>query len=247
MRYELMRAGQTREAIEKNWPVILPLGVLEYHGEHLPLGVDTLVVEKALERLEGEIDFVLMPTFYYGASSYAVAPPDNGCGTVNIETEILTKFGLSLFRDLLRTGFRNVKAFIWHQSENFAAGMPTDLSFKLAARQAIFEYLEKERGEGWWGSEKMQGYYSEHDAGSDPFNWVQIHALLDAEGFKKNPLDHAGKVETSLMLATLPETVKMDKLDPTLWYCRTAKDASAEFGEKYMALILDHLREVLKK
>jgi len=32
MRYELMLPHQLREAIDKNWPVILPLGVLEYHA-----------------------------------------------------------------------------------------------------------------------------------------------------------------------------------------------------------------------
>jgi creatinine amidohydrolase len=36
--------------------------------------------------------------------------------------------------------------------------MPTDLAFKFAARQAIFAFLEKKRGEGWWGSDKMADY-----------------------------------------------------------------------------------------
>lgn len=44
MRYELMLPHQIRTAIDENWPVILPLGVLEYHGEHLAVGMDTLVV-----------------------------------------------------------------------------------------------------------------------------------------------------------------------------------------------------------
>ena len=38
MRYELMRPCQIREAIDKRWPVVLPLGVIEYHSEHLPVG-----------------------------------------------------------------------------------------------------------------------------------------------------------------------------------------------------------------
>ena len=46
------------------------------------------------------------------------------------------------------------------ETENFAAGMPTDLAFKFAARQAIFSFLEKERGEGWWGADKMADYYA---------------------------------------------------------------------------------------
>ena len=43
MRYELMRPKQIREAIEKRTPVVLPLGVLEYHSEHLPVGMAQLL------------------------------------------------------------------------------------------------------------------------------------------------------------------------------------------------------------
>ena len=53
-----------------------------------------------------------------------------------------------LFASLLRVGFRNIHFIIHHQSENFTAGMPTDLAFKTAARQAIFERLRRERGDG---------------------------------------------------------------------------------------------------
>ena len=35
--------------LAERWPVVLPLGVLEYHGDHLPVGMDTLVVIKVLE------------------------------------------------------------------------------------------------------------------------------------------------------------------------------------------------------
>ena len=44
MRYELMLPHQIRTAIDGNWPVVLPLGVLEYHGEHMAVGMDTLAV-----------------------------------------------------------------------------------------------------------------------------------------------------------------------------------------------------------
>jgi creatinine amidohydrolase/Fe(II)-dependent formamide hydrolase-like protein len=62
-----------------------------------------------------------------------------------------------MFQGLLRIGFRNIHVVVHHQTENFMAGMPTDLAFKFAARQAIFGFLERERGEGWWGNEKMAG------------------------------------------------------------------------------------------
>src|SRR5260370_34745531 len=60
--------------LAENWPVVLPLGVLEYHGEHMAVGMDTLAVIKALELLEGGMDLVILPPFYYSAASHAVAP-----------------------------------------------------------------------------------------------------------------------------------------------------------------------------
>ncbi|MGH2623925.1 MAG: hypothetical protein ACRDE7_09680 [Sphingobacterium sp.] len=41
MRYELMIAAQIRRTIEDNIPVVLLLGILEYHSEHFCTGVDT--------------------------------------------------------------------------------------------------------------------------------------------------------------------------------------------------------------
>lgn len=244
MRYELMLPHQLREAIDKNWPVILPLGVLEYHGEHLGLGMDTLAVIRILDRLEKEKPVVILPPFYYGAASYAVEAPERK-GSVHVDSESIAPFAKSLFRGLLRVGFRNIHGFIHHQSENFTAGMPTDLAFKFVGRQAIFEILEKERGEGWWGSKSMADYYAQHAAGSDPFNWIKIHPLMTKEIIAQYPFDHAGIGETSLMMALCPEAVDMSRLNKEEWYSLSAEGASKDIGERGVSLILDHMRAVL--
>jgi len=244
MRYEMMLPHQIRRAIEENWPVVLPLGVIEYHGEHMAVGMDTLVVIKVLERLEPEMDLVILPPFYYGAASYAVEPPE-GNGSIQVGQEALAPFASDLFRSLLRVGFRNIHFFIHHQSENFAAGMPTDLSFKFAARQAIFAWLEEHRGEGWWGQAGMDDYYQQHATGDDPFNWIKGHPLMTAEIISKYPFDHAGIGETSLMLALCPEAVEMARIDDAKWYTRSAREGTAELGWKGVTMIEEHLREVL--
>jgi creatinine amidohydrolase len=244
MRYELMLPHQLREAMEKNWPVILPLGVLEYHGEHLGLGMDTLAVIRILDRLENEAPIVILPPFYYGAASYAVEPPE-GKGSVHVDSESIAPFAKSLFRGLLRIGFRNIHGFIHHQSENFTAGMPTDLAFKFAGRQAIFEHIERERGEGWWGNKNMADYYAQHAIGSDPFNWIKIHPLMTKDIIAQYPFDHAGIGETSLMMALCPEAVDMKRLNNEEWYSQSAKDASKDLGERGIELILAHMRAVL--
>lgn len=244
MRYELMLPHQIRQAIAENWPVVLPLGVLEYHGEHMAVGMDTLVVIKVLERLEDELNLVILPPFYYGAASYAVEPPE-GNGSIHVGQTALTPFAADLFTSLLRVGFRNIHFFIHHQSENFAVGMPTDLSFKAAARHVIFAWLEKTRGEGWWGKGEMADYYAQQAEGDDPFNWIKGHPMLTAEMIKQYPFDHAGIGETSLMLALCPEVVEMDKLSDERWYTRSAREATAELGWKGVGLMEAHLRAAL--
>ena len=244
MRYEMMLPHQIRAAVAANTPVVLPLGVLEYHGEHMAVGMDTLAVTRALDLLEQEAEIVILPPFYYGAASYAVEPPE-GAGSVQVDSAVLNPFARELFTGLLRVGFRNIHAFIHHQTENFATGMPTDLAFKFGARQAIFAFLEKSRGEGWWGDAKMADYYAQQAGGSDPFNWIRIHPLMTGETIGQYPFDHAGEGETSLMLSMCPEAVDMQRISEERWYTRSARAASAETGDRGRDLILAHLRRVL--
>ena len=42
MRFEFMLPYQIKEEISKNTPVVLPIGVMEYNGEHMAVGMDTL-------------------------------------------------------------------------------------------------------------------------------------------------------------------------------------------------------------
>lgn len=244
MRYELMLPHQIRAAIDGNWPVVLPLGVLEYHGEHLPVGLDTLVVIKLLEALEPEMDLVLLPSFYYGAASYAVAGPER-TGTLHVGGDTLYPLAKEMFTSLLRIGFRNIHFFVHHQTENFAAGMPTDLAFKFGARQAIFAYLEASRGEGWWGKGEMAEYYDQHSSGDDPFNWIKGHPLMTPEIIAEFPFDHAGLGETSLLMALCPDAVDMAKLSPDHWYTASAANATRDLGDTGKRLILTHMRRVL--
>lgn len=246
MRYELMLPHQIRAAIEANVPVLLPIGVLEYHGEHMAVGMDMLAVTRIFERLEAEMDLVVLPPFAYGAASYAVEPPE-AKGSVHIDANKIAAIAEDIFFGLLRVGFRNIHGFIHHQTENFNAGMPTDLAFRFAGRQAVFRYLEGEHGEGWWGRDEMRDYYARHDAGNDPFNWVRIHPLMTSAITSKYPFDHAGIGETSLMMALAPEAVDEARLDQnTAWYTETASRATAERGKQGVELILEHLRETLR-
>ncbi len=238
MRYERMRPDQLRDAIARGLPFVLPIGVQEYHGEHLPLGMDLLAVTCALDLLEPEI--VILPPFAFGAASYAVAGAETG--TVHVDAGAILPFAQGLFAGLLRVGLRNIHGVIHHQTENFAQGMPTDLAFRLAAKQAIFAHVEAARGPGWWGAAGMADYYD--GPADNPFAWISIHPLLPPGA--DYVFDHAGQGETALMLALAPDTVDLGQMATNeSWYTRTAPLATAAQGEAGVAIILAHLRQVL--
>lgn len=246
MRYELLTPHHLRAAIAANTPLVLAIGVQEYHGEHLPLGVDLLAVTRCLDRLEAEAPerLILLPPFAYGAASHAVAGPASG--TLHIDASVFLPMAQALFAALLKVGFRNIHGVIHHQTENFAQGMPTDLAFRLAARQAVFAHLEVTRGEGWWGSASMDSYYEGHAQGDNPFNWISIHPLMPPEVSRHFPFDHAGEGETALMLALAPETVAPERMkENATWYTQSAPKATQAQGEAGVAVILSHLKTLL--
>ena len=230
MQYLKMLPYQVREAIDANVPVVIPLGVVEYHAEHLPLGVDCFTCIDIIERVERRHpEIVVLPPFYYGAASWAVAKPERN-GTVHVDAGKIVPLAEEIFHGLLRVGFRNIHGFIAHQTEEFHQGMPTDLAFRLAARHTIFKWLDMESGEGWWGTGEFSNYYS---GSNNPFNWIRIHTCREnnPEMRIEFPGDHAGKLETSETMAIYPELVELDRIDGSLWYARAGKEASAEYGD----------------
>ena len=60
MRFELMLPHQIR-ARSKPAGLVPPLRVLEFHGEHMAVGMDTLAVTNVLGPLEKEMNFVILP------------------------------------------------------------------------------------------------------------------------------------------------------------------------------------------
>jgi creatinine amidohydrolase/Fe(II)-dependent formamide hydrolase-like protein len=240
MQFDRMRPDQIAQAVAAGMPVVLPIGVMEYHGPHLPAGVDLLIVTETLRRLGDRI--ITLPPFAYGAASHAVAGP--GTGTLHLDPATFLPLAEALFSALLATGFRNLHGVIHHQTEAFAQGMPTDLSFRLAARNAIFRHLEGTRGPGWWGERGMQDYYARHAVGADPFSWIRIHPLFPQGA--DFPFDHAGVGETALMLALAPDTVDMDRVgEGGHWYVEGAEAATPALGERGVGIALAHLRQVL--
>lgn len=223
--------------------MLVPAGTIEYHGEHLPLGVDTVAVIQALDELEKEVDCVVAPPIWYGPSSYAVAGPEKG--TIDIDTDRFEKYVSEILKGFLESGFRRIYIVIHHQFE-MGQLMPEALAFKKAAASLVFQFLERERGRGWWGSQEMKTYYENLGGEQNPFNWIQVIPLMSPAIQQKMGYDHAGMLETSLMMASAPDTIDLKKLNNDgLWFTDSAKEASAEHGKNTIAMIVRYLKDVV--
>jgi len=66
VRFELLLPWQLRAVVEKRPVVYIPLGTYEWHGEHLPVGLDALTAHGICLRAAAEDGGVVLPAMYHG-------------------------------------------------------------------------------------------------------------------------------------------------------------------------------------
>ncbi len=233
------------QAVKENrTPVVLVGGTVEYHGAHCAYGCDTLIAQGLLERLAQKKELCIAPAVYYSPSSYAVA--DQASGTVHVEENAFEEYLFYVFRSMLYSGLRNIYVLIHHQFEQESC-MPMTLCYMKAAKRATMQYLEQTRGQGWWGSEESASYYDDLGGGDDPFSWIQVIPTMSTAVQNATGYDHAGKYETSLLMALYPNAVKMERLgDIKHWFTEAAKDANVQLGEEMARQALAYLEQRIK-
>ena len=90
--------------------VILPVGSLEEHGPHLPLGTDTFHALEVARRLARERPVAVAPPLFYGVCRSTREHP----GTVSLRGDTLRALVLDLGREFYRQGFRNLVIISGH-------------------------------------------------------------------------------------------------------------------------------------
>jgi len=63
-----MRPAEIAALAEHDTRLIVPVGTCEQHGPHLPIGCDTMIVERLSEDLSAEFGVLLAPTIEYGVN-----------------------------------------------------------------------------------------------------------------------------------------------------------------------------------
>lgn len=228
---------------KNNIPVIIPAGTVEYHGPHCSYGCDTLVAQGLIEKLSEQKEIVIAPSISYSPSSYAVA--DEKSGTVHVEENAFEQYLYYIFMSILSSGLRNIYVVIHHQFEQESL-MPMTLSYMKAAKRATMAYLEKTKGQGWWGSESYKDYYDNLETDDNPFAWIKVIPTMNTAVQNATGYDHAGEFECSILMSLYPDAVKLDRLgDIKHWFTKSAAKANIELGDKMVALSLEYLDKTI--
>ncbi|HKJ90705.1 MAG TPA: creatininase family protein [Oceanipulchritudo sp.] len=102
----LTRAEVDSLPTKEKTPVILPVGAIEQHGPHLPVGVDALIgqarLDYALPRLPKNLSLLVAPAIQIGKSNEHTGFP----GTLAISKTVLRRQLLAIAGQLSDWGFR---------------------------------------------------------------------------------------------------------------------------------------------
>jgi len=132
---------------ELTWPefekvdktvALLPTGIIEAHGPHLPLGTDALMATYIAEEAARRTNVLLLPTVWYG-NTYIL---DKFPGTISISNETLYRLYLDIFREVARNGVRYLVVVNGHGGNVDALSMAA----KDAARETKLTVILV----NWW-------------------------------------------------------------------------------------------------
>ncbi len=163
---------------------ILPVGALEQHGKHLPLGTDDLILENSLKEITPimaypESSILIYPHVKYGNSVEHMFFP----GTVSLKLTTLMCVIEDIVESMVSSGFKNILIINSHGgNSSILQSLAQELRYKYGIRIFNVDY---------WASD----YFA--------FAEDIIDAKLDEEC-------HAGEIETSLLMHWTPKLVQMD-------------------------------------
>ena len=170
----------------KKQTVIIPVGSLEQHGAHLPITTDSDIVTEIASRLGKKCNFIVLPTINYG-HSYEHAPLTN----VNIVDYNLEKILFNIITSL----------FEMAPGKETRGKVTSKLSYIiLNGHHGNAEALANLEA-------KLQNTPNPKGFPHAPYGKLRVYSYWH---FMEHEFDHAGFVETSLMLA-ISDKVRMKK------------------------------------
>ncbi|MBN8869879.1 MAG: creatininase family protein [Solirubrobacterales bacterium] len=189
----------SRRAVDFDWfqltarlrdrmPLVLPVGSTEQHGPHLPLSTDAVIAEALADGISRGVGGAVLPTITYGAPSRPRSGGGDLFASPDVSLPTLLETVESVVRRSLEAGAKTIIVVSWHW-EN--ASVLWD-SLRAAhqgqdpeARSILFASPWDLMGVA--ETNELLG-----EGGADGFDWAA---------------DHAGLLETAIMLHLEPELV----------------------------------------
>lgn len=237
MQFQYENSYEVKKKIEEKKVAILPIGAVEAHGPHLPLGTDNILAERLSMKLAEKVDAFILPTLSYGQ----VWSLKNFPGSINISNESLTNLLYDIGESLYRQGFR-IFAMV-------NAHLGNAVAMKEAARKLYEQFPQ------------LRVLYLFYPGTS------KVVSEIRESPSSHNTYFHACEVETSYMLYLAPEYVDMEKAidgkpnipmsadaTPTPWEEFTdsavlgdATLATREKGEKVLEIALANMATLIEE
>ena len=201
-----------RRCAQADGVAVIPLGSLEQHGPHLPCGTDTFLVnefvKRAVQSVPPELPVCVCPTVEYSVVQWASPMASAGLQALTLEQSLV-----DVCHALTDLGFGKILLVHGH------GGLP-------CGRSALWQALQEKRAALYVDfmpydacDEQIRaicGLPATHAVGNDsPYSSLSGPGVYAAPSLSVTMegaySDHAGYMETSLMLATRPELVDMSK------------------------------------
>ena len=181
-RWDELVAADWDKALERsNRTCILPIGILEKHGPHAPIGSDLIHVREWAARATKREYAVVFPDYFYGQINEARHEP----GTFSLPSHLVMELLDSTCSEIARNGFNKIVIINGH------GGNPNLLRYFIQTQ------LERRKD--------YAVYF--FDPGPDTAYTAKLTKMHKSDMATDA---HAGERETSTLLYLRPDLVKMD-------------------------------------
>ena len=232
VRYEDLLPHQFRLRLAECPVAYLPLGTLELHGEHLPLGSDAIISHglmiKAAEKLGG----IVMPPIYVGPDRSQLQL--NGSQLQGMDTADVT------------TPHRQLDGSCYWVSEGLFMSLIDNIieQLKRAGFKVVFADGHGPSRNSW------VNHLIEREV---RFGLKLLGVTKDFRQSWQSQMDHAAENETSLVMALRPDLVDLSQLpeDKSVWPQGVGgsdpRQANAIAGQSYLKSSIETLRQALNE
>lgn len=201
VRIELMTPLEITQARQRCPAAFVPIGPLEWHGPHLPIGTDALHAYRVAEGSAGVLGAVVLPTLFAGTET--LRPPGRG-------PQGLANLGLDDGERVVGMDFPGNSVRSLYYEESVFALTVREIVRGLKAND--FRLIVLVNGHGALNHQQALRRVAAEESGAR-VRVVHQPAWLPPEPPQSGP-GHAERWETSIMLALEFESVRLDRLPP---------------------------------